>query len=68
MPETLTQNEVNSKTDPSVSKQYDNETSKEQQIKDFFELVDDKKIGILNTYRKGVGKPPTPAIGYTLQA
>jgi hypothetical protein len=56
MPETLTQTEVNSKTDPSVSKQYDNETPKDKQIEQFYEMADGKKIGILNTYRKGVGE------------
>jgi general stress protein 26 len=56
MPETLHQSEIDSKTDPSVSKQYDNETPKEQQIKEFFEMVDGKKIGILSTYRNGVGE------------
>jgi hypothetical protein len=56
MPETLHQSEIDSKTDPSVSKQYDNETPKEQQIKQFFEMVDGKKIGMLSTYRNGVGK------------
>lgn len=55
MPDQLKSSEVNSKTDPSVAKQYDNETPKDQQIKDFFSLADDKKIGILNTYRNGVG-------------
>jgi hypothetical protein len=56
MPETLHQSEVNSQTDPSVSKQYDNETPKDKQIQQFFEMVDGKKIGILNTYRNGVGE------------
>jgi len=55
MPETLTKGEVDSKTDPSVSKQYDNETPKDKQIQQFYEMVDGKKIGILNTYRNGVG-------------
>lgn len=55
MPETLTKSEVDSKTDPSVSKQYDNETPKEQQIKNFYEIADKLKVGILNTYRKDVG-------------
>lgn len=55
MPEQLKSSEVNSKTDPSVAKQYDNETNKVKQIQDFFSLVDDKKIGILNTYRNSVG-------------
>lgn len=56
MPDQLKSSEVNSKTDPSVAKQYDTETDKVKQIQDFFSLADDKKIGILNTYRNGVGK------------
>ncbi|ORY04769.1 hypothetical protein BCR34DRAFT_491276 [Clohesyomyces aquaticus] len=55
MPDTLTQQEVNSKTDPSVSKQYDNETPKSQQIQEFYDFVDSKKIGLLSTFREGVG-------------
>lgn len=55
MPETLTKSEVDSKTDPSVSKQYDSETSTVQQIKDFYTKVDEMKVAILSTYRQGVG-------------
>jgi len=55
MPEPLTRDEVNSQTDPSIAKQYDNETPKEEQIKDLFNMIDGKKIGMLNTYRNGVG-------------
>lgn len=58
MPDTLKQSEVDTKTDPSVSKQYDNETPKDQQIKEFFEMADGKKICMLNTYRNGVGVSP----------
>lgn len=56
MPEHLTREEINSQTDPSVAKQYDNEASKEQQIKDLFGLIDNNKVGMLNTYRNGVGQ------------
>jgi hypothetical protein len=56
MPDTLHQSEVDSKTDPSVAKQYDNETPKDKQITQFFEMVDGKKIGMLSTYRNGVGE------------
>lgn len=56
MPEHLTHDEINSQTDPSVAKQYDSSTPKEQQIKDFFNMVDGKKIAMLNTYRNGVGQ------------
>jgi hypothetical protein len=56
MPENLTRDEINSQTDPSVAKQYDTETSKVQQISDFFEMVDGQKVSMLNTYRNGVGQ------------
>lgn len=55
MPEQLKAEEVNSKTDPSVSKQYDTESSLETKTKDLYSIVDGLKIGILGTYRPGVG-------------
>ena len=55
MPEQLKQSEVDSKTDPSVSKQYDTEASLETKTKDLYAIVDGLKIGILGTYRPGVG-------------
>jgi general stress protein 26 len=55
MPETLTSQEVNSNTDPSVSKQYDNSASVETQITDFYSIVDGLNVGLLGTYRPGVG-------------
>ncbi|KAF2025055.1 hypothetical protein EK21DRAFT_104250 [Setomelanomma holmii] len=55
MPETLHQSEIDSKIDPSVSKQYDSETPVDQQIQDFYKIADGLKVGILNTYRNGVG-------------
>lgn len=55
MPEGLKPEEVNSKTDPSVSKQYDTEASLETKTKDLYAIVDGLKIGILGTYRPGVG-------------
>jgi hypothetical protein len=57
MPDQLKSSEVNSQTDPSVAKQYDSETPAEKQIQDFFNFVDGKKIGILSTYRNGIGTP-----------
>lgn len=67
MPSNPSQGEINSQTDPSVAKQYDTETSKVEQITDYFKLVDGMKISMLNTYRNGVGKCslsrfPSPAI------
>lgn len=55
MPEALTASEVNSKTDPSVSKQYDSETPMDKQVQDLYSIVDGLKIGLLGTYRPGVG-------------
>jgi len=55
MPEQLKQSEVNSQTDPSVSKQLDTEASLETKTKDLYAIVDGLKIGILGTYRPGVG-------------
>lgn len=55
MPESLRHSEVNSKTDPSVAKQFDTETSSEQKFKDFYSLADGMKISMMSTYRNGVG-------------
>jgi hypothetical protein len=69
MPEQLKQSEVNSKTDPSVSKQFDTEASLETKTKDLYAIVDGLKIGILGTYRPGVGvsspTQPNPTNPYT---
>lgn len=55
MPESLKPEEVNSKTDPSVAKQYDDKTPKEDQWKDLYAIIDGKNVTMLNTYREGVG-------------
>lgn len=55
MPEKLKAEEVNAQTDPSVAKQYDNETPKDQQWKELYEMIDGKKISMLSTFREGVG-------------
>lgn len=55
MPEPLKKSEVNSKTDPSVAKQWDDQTPKSEQVQDFYKFVDSMKIGLLGTYRNGVG-------------
>jgi len=55
MPEPLQKSEVDSKTDPSVAKQWDEETPKSEQIQDFYKTVDGLKIGLLTTLRDGVG-------------
>lgn len=55
MPQALNANEVSSKTDPSVSKQYDNDTPKDQQVQDFYKTVDSLKTSLLTTIRPGIG-------------
>lgn len=55
MPEQVTSSEINSKTDPSVAKQYDGETPKDQQWKDLYGIIDGKHVSMLNTHRKGTG-------------
>lgn len=55
MPQALNPAEVNSKIDPSVSKQYDNDTPKDQQVQDFYKTVDSLKTSLLTTIRPSVG-------------
>ncbi|MCJ1263565.1 hypothetical protein MMC22_003435 [Lobaria immixta] len=55
MPQALKADEINSKTDPTVSKQYDNETPKDQQVQDFYKTVDSLKTSLLTTIRPGIG-------------
>lgn len=55
MPEPLKQSEITSETDPSVAKQYDNDTPKSDQAKDFYSLADGLKTCLLTTKRPGIG-------------
>ncbi|KAI7020309.1 hypothetical protein KC355_g2787 [Hortaea werneckii] len=62
MPEPLTKEEVEKGQDPSVTKQWDNDVSAEKKFEDFYAIVDKQKIGMLGTYRDGIGPahhPPT---------
>lgn len=47
MPEKLAASEVNSETDPSVAKQYDTKTPKDEQWKDLFNIIDGKNVSML---------------------
>ncbi|MCJ1256513.1 hypothetical protein MMC24_004334 [Lignoscripta atroalba] len=55
MPEPLKASEIDSKTDPSVAKQYDHDTPKSEQISDFYKTVDGLKVGLLTTLRPNIG-------------
>jgi general stress protein 26 len=55
MPRTLKAEDLNSDTDPSVAKQWDVNTPKDQQWADLYRIIDNMKIGLLNTHRPNVG-------------
>lgn len=55
MPEPLKASDVESKIDPTVANQWDEETPKKQQIEEFYKTVDGMKIGLLTTIRDGIG-------------
>lgn len=46
---------IDSKTDPTVANQWDDDTPKKQQIEEFYKTVDGMKIGLLTTIRDGIG-------------
>ncbi|EMD00080.1 hypothetical protein BAUCODRAFT_145392 [Baudoinia panamericana UAMH 10762] len=55
MPEGLTKQEVDKGIDPSVNKQYDDQTPTEQKFEDMYAIADKLKIGMLGSYRNGIG-------------
>ncbi|KAK3677148.1 hypothetical protein LTR78_002686 [Recurvomyces mirabilis] len=55
MPEQLTHEEVQKGQDPSVVKQYDDKTGTEEKFEDLYKIADGQKIGMLGTYRNGIG-------------
>ena len=55
MTETLTPEAIISSADPSLSEHWDNRTPKEKQWTEFYKAVDSIKIGLLGTYRPGIG-------------
>nr|POF20928.1 protein bli-3 [Quercus suber] len=55
MPSDIKQSDIDSKTDPSVARQLDNDASAEEKFKDFYAIADKLKIGLLSTYRQGTG-------------
>jgi len=55
MPEQLTSQDVSTKTDPSVAKQWDDSTPKAEQFSDFYGITDKLRTCLFGTYRNGVG-------------
>jgi general stress protein 26 len=55
MPEQLNKSEVTSKTDPSVAKQWDNETPISEQVTDLYSLIDSLKLCMFTTTRPNIG-------------
>ena len=54
MPEQLKESEVK-KGDPTVLKQFDDETPSEEKFQDFYQIADNLKISLMGTLRDGVG-------------
>ena len=55
MPQPLKAEDIDSKTDPTVARQWDDETPKKEQIDAFYKIVDSIGTGLLCTNRPGVG-------------
>ncbi|KAK5114739.1 hypothetical protein LTR62_002313 [Meristemomyces frigidus] len=55
MPEQLKKEEVTKEQDPSVTKQYDDKAGTEEKFEDMYKIADSQKIGMLGTYRNGIG-------------
>nr|POF15186.1 protein bli-3 [Quercus suber] len=55
MPEQLKASEVNSRTDPTVAKQWDNDVPLSKKLEDFCGIVDKLRGGMLGTLRDGTG-------------
>ena len=55
MPEPLKQSEVDKVQDPTVAKQWDNETPLEQRYEDFAAIADKLKIAMMGSLRDGTG-------------
>jgi len=55
MPEPLTSSEVNSHTDPSVAKQYDNSAPLDTQLSDLYAITDKLSTCLLGTVRPQIG-------------
>ncbi|CAF9928022.1 MAG: hypothetical protein HETSPECPRED_006731 [Heterodermia speciosa] len=55
MPQPLKAEDIDSKTDPTVARQWDAETPKKEQIDDFYKIVGSLNTCLLCTNRPGVG-------------
>lgn len=54
MPSDIKQEDISQKNDPSVQRQWD-EADFSTKFEDFYKIVDGLKIGLLGTYRPGIG-------------
>ncbi|THY68139.1 blue light-inducible protein-like protein Bli-3 [Aureobasidium pullulans] len=55
MPSDVKQSDITEKNDPSVARQWDNNVDFETKFQEFYKIVDGLKIGLLGTYRPGIG-------------
>ena len=58
MPEALKQSEIDKGQDPTVAKQWDDDTPTEEKFKDFEKIADDFKVVMMGTLRDGIGVRP----------
>lgn len=67
MPSDVKQSDITEKNDPSVARQWDNNVDFETKFQEFYKIVDGLKIGLLGTYRPGIGVsfPATLPPSYT---
>lgn len=55
MPEQLKTSEVEKGQDPTVAKQWDDETSTEKKFEDFADIADGFRVTMMGTLRDGIG-------------
>lgn len=55
MPEALKQSEVDKHQDPTVAKQFDDESPAAKKFEDFYAIADGLKICLMGTFRSGTG-------------
>ena len=55
MPDSLQKEEVEKGIDPTVNKQFDDQTPTDQKFDDFYAIADKLKIGLMGTLRNDIG-------------
>ena len=58
MPEQLKQSEIDKSQDPTVAKQWDDDTPTSKKFEDFASIADGFKVVMMGTLREGIGVRP----------